>query len=712
MRIHRCACTACAVASFFPAAAVAQGTFLAGIVADPGGRPVSGATVRLVGGNVTLVRMTDQQGGFAFPALVVGRYRLTVVKGSESLERMVEVTSPGVVLRVSLGPVQTIGSVTVTRNPQQRRSGTDVGIDAQQIARFATGSSLSGILAQMPSAASASNGQVHVNGNHNGLNYYLDGVQLPASLNRVLGNEIPPNDIGYLDMLEGAYPAQYGEKFAAVLDIGTKTQAGPAGLDFGASGGSFGSAGSTLSVHEPLGNGGGLSLSTFAQRTDWGLDPPVPDPVHDASSAAGQLLRVSLPVNGGDRIDLDAMHSLQTFQIPPDTALGVPSWTDDDEYQSDTFVALQYRHAIGDDGVLQFGPSLKISNILDTNDLAGDLAPGGPPPPPGQINCIDFTNCVFSAYADAAARDLRFNVDYARKTGRHEVRAGALYDATNVSKDYVITMQPYSALNPNGAFTATDTSPNVAHQQEEYLQDAWALGPQYELDYGLRADAFQIFSTNFHQGFSQISPRIKLTRLLGSRASVYAYYGRLFVPFSFENVNPATAAQLYYAPPPQTFDLRPERDSLYEVGGHAPIGSADLGFRVMHQVATDWIDDTQVGATNLHQDINFPSGRIDAQSLYLQQNLPRDGRLYASLTHSTALNSLICETNLLQNCTLGGYVRSPGGALVPYYVSPGGGLVEADHDQHWDATAGWLRNDRRGGWFSLNAEYGSGLSHG
>ncbi len=271
-------------------------------------------------------------------------------------------------------------------------------------------------------------------------------------------------------------------------------------------------------------------------------------------------------------------------------------------------------------------------------------------------------------------------------------------DASVVDKDYVITLQPDNALNPSGGtFTATDTSPNVAHQQELYLQDSWTMG-NYLLDYGLRMDAFQVGSTDFKSGFSQFSPRIKLTRTLGKKASVYAYYGRLFVPFSFENVSPATAASLYVSgsSPGAVFDLKPQRDSLYEIGGHTAVGSSDLGIRISHKVSTDYLDDTQVGATNLHQDINFPQGRVDIMTAYLQHPLVRDGRAYFSLTHSMAQNSENCETQLLQNCAAG--------------ALPGGMFVQSDHDQRWDANGGVLLNDTHGGWFSFNGEYGSGLS--
>jgi len=132
------------------------------------------------------------------------------------------------------------------------------------------------------------------------------------------------------------------------------------------------------------------------------------------------------------------------------------------------------------------------------------------------------------------------------------------------------------------------------------------------------------------------------------------------------------------------------------VGAHTQLGRGDLGVRISHKVSTDWIDDTQVGSTNLHQDINFPRGRVDLQSIAYQQPLKRSGRFSVSLTHSLAVNSANCETQLLQNCAVNG--------------PAGGNFVQADHDQRWDANAAVLLNDVRGGWFAFNGEYGSGLS--
>ena len=150
--------------------------------------------------------------------------------------------------------------------------------------------------------------------------------------------------------------------------------------------------------------------------------------------------------------------------------------------------------------------------------------------------------------------------------------------------------------------------------------------------------------------------------------------------------------------PGATNDLKPQRDSLYEIGGHIAVGSGDLGVRISHKVSTDWLDDTQVGATNLHQDINFPQGRVDSQNVMYTQPLARSGRLLRERLARHRREQPELRDAALQNCA----------AFGP----PGGDFVQADHDQHWDVTSGLQINDHHGGWFSIDGEYGSGLSLG
>ena len=672
-------------------------TYLSGTVTQ-NGAPVSDATVDLTGNNLTFRRITDARGNFSFSGLGSGQYRIEATAGDRHAVLAIQLSASGasVSLALQAGPLQTIGRTVTVRSPVTRSSGTDVVVDSQALLELPNANSLPNILLQLPDAARGSNGQIHINGDHNGINYIVDGVELPSSLNRVLGNEIDPADIQSLDAIEGAYPAQYGDRFAAQLNIATKARTGPPDFDLESRTASFNLFDEILDAHAPIGSGGSLTFAGRLLQDGRALDPPVKNAPHNDGSTSNAFLRLSLPIHDRDSFNVDILHSTQTFEIPPDTTNGFPANQDDNEVQNDNFVSLQYRHALSPNASVALGPSYKNARLLDTADPVNDLVGAA------GTKCTDFSNCqFFSVLADRVSQTSQFNVDVQAHNERHDVRAGTLVTRDSIPKFYGITVQPGSELTSDGsAFTASDDRSNRAFQQEAYIQDSWSLAPHWRLDYGGRYDAFEISSADFASAFRQISPRVKLTRDFGSRMSLYAYYGRLFVPFSFENVDPQTAAELYGKSnfPGATYDLRPQRDSLYETGFHVPLGSADVGFRLSHKVSTDWIDDTQIGSTNLHQDINFPQGRVDSESLYVQTPLPRNSRYYLSISHVLAVNSTNCETQLLQNCAAGG--------------PPGGDFVQADHDQHYDISSGIVLNDRRGGWFSLTGEYGSGLSLG
>lgn len=337
------------------------------------------------------------------------------------------------------------------------------------------------------------------------------------------------------------------------------------------------------------------------------------------------------------------IHSYGTFEIPNDVDGGEPASTNDNESQEDSFLNLQFRHALGTTGALTFGPAVKVSRIRDFGDPSNDFAfgqainigNGGASTDCGTAVATGNygpTTCGFSLADDRTALDYILQTDYAQQLGRHNVRAGAAWDGTKVDKHYAVTLQPNNFLSPN-ATTIVDDTPNVGSTYQSYLQDSWRLSDAYELDYGLRYDFFTIKSTDFAQGFGGFSPRLKLTRFFGPRASIYGYVGRFFEPFSFENVGPIAAQQLNLPlqPTASQFDLKPERDTQLEFGGHVPLGAGSLGFRIWQKNANDLIDDTQVGVTLLHQDINYVLGRLSQEALnYCSRLRKTDERTFRS----------------------------------------------------------------------------------
>lgn len=701
-----------------PAHSTSASAFLTGTVSIEGA-PAARVEVVASGNDVTVRTLTNANGRFSFPPLALGTYNVEAHRGDLRARLRVDLGSDGAVVTLSLTPLKQIGQVTVSRSLPIRGSGSDVTLNNTDLTRLPYNNSFPEMLIQLPGAVRGANGVVHINGDHGVINYQINGVALPQGLNRDIGSEIDLNDLSYVDVVEGAYPAQYGLKFGSILNLTTKSGTGPAGFDNLSTVGSYTDLNSTLDYHAPLPGGGGYAVSLGGWQTTRGLDPPDFASPHNAASNVNQYADVAIPAGGNNFTNLTFVHSYGTYQIPNDVAHGEPATTDDNETQEDTFFSLQFRHALGDAGGVTFGPAIKVSRIADFGDPVNDWIYGEAlnvePPPFGNggapTDCADAvktgnfspTTCAYSLADSRTAIDYILQSDYSQRFGAHEVRAGVSYDLARIDKDYAIALQPDNFLapiltpgTPNAPATVVDDAPNVGNTYQSYVQDSWRMSSLWEADYGVRYDYFTIKSTEFSQGFGAFSPRFKLTRYLGKRSNVYAYVGRFFEPFSFENVSP-TAARLLNLPLQPSlaqFDLKPERDTQLELGGHIPLGAGELGFRVWQKNANDLIDDTQVGVTLLHQDINYVLGRLSQEALNYLQPLARNGRAYFSLAHTVSLNKG-CETQL----------------LAPCFGSPTD-FTPADHNQAYSLASGILTNDAHGGWFSADAEYGSGLSSG
>jgi outer membrane receptor for ferrienterochelin and colicins len=696
--------------------------FITGTVTNHG-VPAADVTVTASGNNLTAKTRTDARGHFSFPPLALGTYDVEAYDhGLRGIVR-VDLGSGGASISIALEKFATIAHVEVSQVQSLtiRGSGSDAVLNGTALTRLPFDNSFTQMETQLPGAAQGANGVVHINGDHGVINYMIDGVPLPQELNRDIGSEININNLSFVDLIEGAYPAQYGLKFGSVFNMSSRAGIGPPGFNGYASFGSYTDAQSTIGYHAPLPGGGGYDVAFSALTTTRGLDPPDWNSPHNDASSVGQFARFALPAGGNNFTNITFFNSHDTFQIPNDIAYGEPGDTDDNETQGDTYLAVQFHHAIGDTGSISWGPAYNQSRIQDFGDPDDDWIYGESlnvtPPPFGNggtaTDCADAftvaptnplafpTMCGVSLADTRTELDYIMQWDYTQVFGNHTLAAGVSYDLSRVLKYYAITLQPNNFLSPietpstpDASYTVTDDSPNLGNTYQSYIQDSWRMSSQWEADYGLRYDFFTIKSVAFEQGFGAFSPRLKITRFFGRRASVYAYIGRFFEPFSFENVSPESA-YLLNLPLQRTeaqFDLKPERDTQLELGGHIPVGSGDLGFRVWQKNANDLIDDTEVGVTLLHQDINYVLGRISQEALNYTQPLSLNSRVYLAIAHVISLNSG-CETQL----------------LAPCFGQPTG-FTPADHEQRYTINGGILINNQRGGWFSADGYYGSGLS--
>src|ERR1017187_564108 len=81
---------------------------------------------------------------------------------------------------------------------------------------------LNQVIMQAPEVAQDSFGQFHVRGEHNGLQYRINGIVLPEGIS-VFGQSLDPRLIESMTLVTGALPAEYGLRTAGIIDLTTKS---------------------------------------------------------------------------------------------------------------------------------------------------------------------------------------------------------------------------------------------------------------------------------------------------------------------------------------------------------------------------------------------------------------------------------------------------------------------------------------------------------
>src|ERR1700728_1243751 len=98
---------------------------------------------------------------------------------------------------------------------------------------------LNQVLLQAPDVVQDSFGQIHVRGDHNDLQYRLNGIILPEGIS-VFSQTLSPWLISSLKLITGALPAEYGLRTAGVIDLSTNRRLLQAGGAVSLYGGSHG----------------------------------------------------------------------------------------------------------------------------------------------------------------------------------------------------------------------------------------------------------------------------------------------------------------------------------------------------------------------------------------------------------------------------------------------------------------------------------------
>src|SRR5882757_3495742 len=208
-------------------------------------------------------------------------------------------------------------------NEERSRIDTDTGastykFDSKAIEAQPGGSEvqLNQVMLQIPDAAQDSFGQLHIRGDHNGLQYRLNGVILPDGIS-VFGQTLPPRMIQSLKLITGSLPAEYGLRSAGIIDISTKSGALQPGGEVSVYGGSHGSIEPSINYGGTTGPNTYFITGDFI-RNDLGIESPdgTSTPLHDHTKQYHGFGYFEQILDDSNRVAFFAGSADDKFQIP------------------------------------------------------------------------------------------------------------------------------------------------------------------------------------------------------------------------------------------------------------------------------------------------------------------------------------------------------------------------------------------------------------
>jgi hypothetical protein len=321
----------CLCAFFFPGILKAQtgnSSSISGTVTDPSGGVVANARVAIhdpVSGYERSVT-TDTSGNFSFSNVPYNPYHMTVMaKGFAPYIQDVDVRSTvPVQLTVKLQLAGATTTVTVTGEPSDLLENTPTAhtdIDRDLFGKLPLESASSSVSSLVtlaaPGISADSNGLFHGFGDHAENSFSVDGQPITDQQSKVFSNQIPLGSIESLEVIQGAPPAQYGDKTSLVINVTTRSGEGVT-TPHGSVTASYGTFGSSSAGFDLLygGQNWGNYISVDGLNSGRFLDGPEFVVMHDKGNEENIFDRVDYKPSSVDSLQLNLEYTRSWFQNP------------------------------------------------------------------------------------------------------------------------------------------------------------------------------------------------------------------------------------------------------------------------------------------------------------------------------------------------------------------------------------------------------------
>ncbi len=420
-------------------------TSLSGVVADPTGAVVPGATVEIRNPVSQLTRSTttDSAGRFSFSNVPFNPYHLSVtITGFAAYSQDVDVHSAVPQnLKITLQIAGSAENVTVQGEAGDLLENdptfhTDVDRTLfDKLPLESSSSQLSSLVTlATPGVAADSNGLFHGMGDHASNSFSLDGQPITDQQSKVFSNQVPLDAVQSMTVIGGAPPAEFGDKTSLVIDVTTRSGLGST-TPHGAITASYGTFGSS-NVDMNLSYGGknwGNFIAANGLNTGRFLDPPEFVVFHAHGNEENVFDRFDYQFSQADVLHFNLGFTRSWFQNPNSYdnlnigvvgPNGLPVGPTDQRSKILTFnIAPTWTHTLSPDAILNVTGYVRRDafNYYPSNNPFADLGP-----PSLQRETVAQQRTLLNSGVLA-------NITYTK--GIHNVKAGVTYEQTFLNEN-------------------------------------------------------------------------------------------------------------------------------------------------------------------------------------------------------------------------------------------------------------------------------------
>jgi hypothetical protein len=669
-----------------------------GVVHDPQHRPISNTMVMLNAKSSDWAKSvtTDATGQFQFNAVPLGEYSVSVAsQGFAQASENVTVTSGTVpVLHFQLQLALTNEKVSVAATPDvvATDSATPTTLISQGEIERTPGADRSNSLAMITDyvpGAYVTHDQLHIRGGHQAT-WLVDGVPVPnTNIASNIGPQFDPKDIDYMEVNRGSYGAELGDRTYGVFNIVPRT-----GFERNNQAELVLSAGNFYQTNDSFSFGSHTQrfayyVSVNGNRSNLGLETPIPQVVHDAANGYGGFGSFIFNVNPSNQLRLVTALRRDYYQVPYD-----PNFNDlessqfdssglrDSNRESDALINASWVHTFNSKLLLTVSP------LFHRNTTDYESSPSDYPTATTDHHTSTYAGGQVSFSANSVRNDLQ--VGFFGFHQNDDQHLGILFNcANNGNLRYSFPNCDSSTLPSPFA----DSEPASGGVAALFVDDKFKPFSWMTLSAGMRP-------TYFSGGISEkaISPRFGATITIPRlRWTFRAFYGHYYQPpplvtASGPLVNLCDQNNCGFIP------LHGERDEEHQFGVTIPFRGWVLDADTFRTRANNFFDHNTIGESNLFFPLTIQQALIRGWELTLRSpRIARRAQLHLAYSNQVAY--------------AGGAITGGLTDFTTNLCDPSPGLCALDHDQRNTLNVGADVSLPWRSYASTNVYYGSGFTN-